>query len=70
MRSSVLSQWRNFKIGEMWENFDVLVIAQAVAFRMSWRRFNWDAGRLRNRELQRLSIEWIREDAAIVTAVL
>ena len=52
MRSEILSQCRDFRIGVMCWNFGVFVTALAAEFRTSWRRSSWCAGRLRNNELQ------------------
>jgi len=47
MRSFILSQCRDFRTGVIWEDFGVLVTAQAREFWMFWSLFIWDcSGRL------------------------
>jgi len=54
--------------GLMWANLRVLVTARAEEFRVSWRRPSGDWGRLSKRELQKSSLDWLRE-VAMVRAV-
>jgi len=46
MCSVILSQWRECRIGVMWQHSAVLTTTRAREFWICWRRVIWDLGRL------------------------
>jgi len=46
MRSLIMSQWRQCKMGAIWQDFRALMTVRAREFWICWKRDNWDLGSL------------------------